>query len=137
MGRLILNQEELGLSSIMERLTRARVKDCFKDEDTIYFVVAEGEMGKALGKGGVNIKRVQNELGRRIKVIEYADNLVDFVRNIILPLKVAEIIDQNGTVIIRDDKKKTKSLLIGRGRKNLTLIKRAVSRFFNVEVVVE
>jgi len=121
----------------MERLTRARVKDCFKDEDTIYFVVAEGEMGKALGKGGVNIKRVQNELGRRIKVIEYADNLVDFVRNIILPLKVAEIIDQNGTVIIRDDKKKTKSLLIGRGRKNLTLIKRAVSRFFNVEVVVE
>ena len=136
MKRLILDQEALGLSTLMERITRARVKDCFKDEDTIYFVVAVGELGKAIGKGGSNIKKAQQELGKRIKVIEYRDNAVDFVRNVIYPLKVEEIVEEEDAVIIKDSSRKTKSALIGRGGKNLQLINRAVKRFFNKEVRV-
>jgi transcription termination/antitermination protein NusA len=138
MGRLKLDADILGLGNVMERITRARVKDCFKDEDTVYFIVGAGELGKAVGKGGSNIKKVQQELGKKIKVIEYRNSLAGFVKNVIFPLKVEEIVEEEGKVKIKERNKKTKSLLIGREGKNLKLINRAVKRFFNInEVIVE
>ena len=122
----------------MERITRVRVKDCFKEDDTIYFIVGTGELGKAIGKGAINIKKVQQEIGKKIKVIEFRSNIAAFVRNVIYPLKVEDVVEEEGTVKIKERSKKTKSLLIGREAKNLKLINRAVKRFFNVnEVIVE
>ena len=137
MSRLKLDQETLGLSSLMEKRTHARIKDCFQDHETIYFVVARGDMGKALGKGAENIKKIQQELGKRVRLIEFNDNVTGFVKNVIFPIKVEEIVENEGVVFIKDSKKKTKSLLIGRDGRNLLLIQRAVKRFFNVEIKIE
>ncbi len=137
MNRIKLDSDTLGLSALMERITGTHVKDCFKDEDTIFFVVGLGELGKAVGKGGVTVKRVSEELGKKIRVIEYRENAVEFMRNIIYPLTVEEIQDTGETLILKDKSKKTKSLLIGRGGKNLNLINRAVKRFFNKEIKIE
>ena len=128
----------MGLSSLMERITKAKVKDCFTDEEeeAIFFVVAPGELGKAIGKGGANIKRLQHEMQRRIRVIEYSDNVLEFVKNIIYPLRVQSIVEENGAVVIKETNKKAKSLLIGRQGRTLKLINRAVKRFFNYEVKV-
>jgi transcription termination/antitermination protein NusA len=126
----------MGLSSLMEKLTRVRVKDCFKEEDTIYFVVDSGQLGKVIGKGGSNIKKLQTELGKKVRVFEYRDDVIDFVKNVIYPARVAEIVEEDGFVLIKDGNRKTKSMLIGRNGKNLALINRAVKRFFNKEVKV-
>ncbi len=131
-----LDQETLGLSSVMERITHARVLDCFKENDAIYFVVAAGEMGKALGKGAINIKILEREIGKRVRVIEHREKVEDFVRSVIYPLKVEDVVLQGEVVEIRDNDKKTKSLLIGRDSKNLNFINLAVKRFFSVEVKV-
>jgi len=119
----------------MERLSRARVKDCFKFDETIYFVVATGDMGKAVGKGGATIKRIQQELGKKIRVIEFQEDLTNFVRKVIYPLAVEEIVEEDGVVLIKDKNKKTKSLLIGRDGKNLNLVNRAIKRFFDIKEV--
>jgi len=124
------------LSSLLENRTHARIKDVFRDEEIIYVIVAPGEMGKILGKGGETIKRLQQQLGKRIKAVEFNDAVEMFVKNIIFPLKVEEIIQEGLVVLIKDSQKKTKSLLIGRNGRNLKLINRAVKRFFNVEVKV-
>jgi transcription termination/antitermination protein NusA len=137
MARVKLDQETLGLSSLMERITGARVKDCFRDDadETIYFIVEIGQLGKAVGKGGVNIKRVQREFNKKIKVIEFRSNVASFIKNIIYPLKVEEILQEDNIIFIKESSKKTKSLLIGREGKNLKLINRAVKRFFDVNEV--
>ncbi|MBU0457693.1 MAG: NusA-like transcription termination signal-binding factor [Nanoarchaeota archaeon] len=137
MGRLILDQDAFALSSLMEKITRVRVKDSFKDDEgMIYFVVNFGDLGKAIGKGGVNIKKVQQELGKKVKIIEHRNNVIDFVKSIIYPIKVEEVVEEEGVISIKDSSKKAKSLLIGRGGKNLKLINRAVKRFFDKEVKV-
>lgn len=123
----------------MEKITRVHVKDCFKggeEGDTIYFVVAAAELGKAIGKGAVNIQKLQKDLNKKIRIIGYHDNVVDFVKSIIYPAKVEEIVQEGEVVFIKESNKKTKSLLIGRGGRNLKLINRAVQRFFNVEIKI-
>ena len=137
MARIKLDQEAMGYSLVMEQLTHVHVKDCFREEDMVYFVVATGELGRAVGKGGVVIKRVQEQLGKKVRVIEYRDNPVDFVKNVIYPLTAQEVIEEESKIIIRDGSTKTKSLLIGRNARNLQFINKAVHRFFDKEVTVE
>jgi len=136
MVRLKLDQDSLGLSSLIERMTNSKVKDCFGDDENFYIIVPRGEMGRILGKNGSTIKKVQAKLAKKVKVIEYKDNVIDFVRAVIYPVRVEEIIEEDGIIYIKDSQKKTKSLLIGREGRNLKLISRAVQRFFNVELKV-
>mgnify|MGYP001613401352 FL=1 len=137
MARLILDQESIGLSFLMERITKVKIKDCFKDDEgNLYFVVDQNDIGKAIGKGGMNIHRAEQEIKRKIKIIAYSDSVIDFVRNIIHPLRVQEIIEEGNQLIIKETNKKAKSLLMGRNGKNLKLINRAVKRFFNHEIKV-
>ncbi len=137
MARVKLDQEAMGYSSVMERITNVHVKDCFREEDIIYFVVATGDLGKAVGKGGIVVRNVQEQLGKRVRVIEFRENPVDFVRNVIYPLVPEEVVETEGGIVIRDRSTKTKSLLIGRNGKNLSFINKAVHRFFDKNVKVE
>ena len=137
MVRVKLDRDALGLSSILERVTHAKVKDCFKEDGILYVIVATGDVGKAIGKGGVNIHRLQEELGSKIKIIEYKDSVADFIRTIIHPLKIEEVVEEGGHILLRDSNRKAKSLLIGRDGKQLQVINRAVQRFFSKEVKVE
>lgn len=121
----------------MEKITKAKVKDCFiDDEGTIFFVVAPGELGKAVGKAGSNVKKMQHDLQRKIRIIEFNDNVVEFVKNIIYPLRVQSVKEEQDTIVIEETNKKAKSLLIGRQGKNLKLVNRAVKRFFPHEIKV-
>ena len=137
MVRIKLDQNIFGISNIIERATGARVKDCFLGEEEIYVIVARSEMGKILGKSGENIKKLQIKFEKKFKVVEFNDDVQLFVANFIQPLKVEEITQDENAVIIRDANRKTKSLLIGRGGKNLNMLKRSVTRFFSVDVRVE
>jgi len=137
MARLKLDPETIGFSTVMEQMTHARVVDCFKDDETIYFVVASGQMGKALGKGAVNIKTLQQKFNKKIKIIEYDDDVCKFVRNVAYPLKIEHVTLEENCVKIQDSSKKTKSLLIGRQSKNLNMLKRAISRFYSIDIKIE
>jgi len=135
--KIIIDQETFALRMMIERETRSQIKDCFSSPDELIVIVAAGQMGKALGKGGQNVKRLQEKLRRKIKFIEFSPNIATFVRNLVKPIRIAEIVHEDTILFLRDPSKKTKSLLIGRGGKNLLTLQRAVSRFFNVEIKIE
>ncbi len=137
MARIKLDQATLQLSSFFSRITKTSVLDCFQLDDTIFFVVPNGDVGKAVGKGGMNVKNLQTKLNRKIRIVEHHDSIEKFVENMLSPIRVEKIELQDGVLIISDRSKKTKSLLIGRNGKNLNLLKRAVQRFFSVEVQVK
>ena len=53
-----LTTDQIRLMSLFQNVTKATARDCVEDEiqDKIIFVVQEGKMGLAIGKGGSNIK---------------------------------------------------------------------------------
>jgi len=52
--------------SLFESITGAKVKDCVMDEK-LTFIVHPNEAGRAIGKNGINIKRVANVLKKKGK----------------------------------------------------------------------
>ena len=120
--------------SLFESLTGAKVKDCVVN-DIILFIIHENEMGKAIGKHGSNIKRVENTLKKKIKLTEFNDDVSQFVQNLIYPLKAKEIKEEDEIVTIYGDDRKTKGLLIGRDRHNISFVNDIVKRYFKIEEV--
>ncbi len=125
-------KELLEVMNLFSSLTGARLKDCFEVDEIIYFVVDEGQIGKAVGKGAVNVKKLQEKLNKKIKIIEFNHDLIKFVKNLIFPLKVNSITEEEGIVELRSDDRQTKGLLIGRNAKNLKIMTDVVKRYFDI-----
>ena len=120
--------------SLFENLTKAKVKDSYLKDKGIVFIVEKGGLFKAIGKNGANIKRIENMLNRRIKIVEFDENTEKFVKNLIKPVEVeVSLIGQN--VEIKPKEARTKGLLIGREGKNLKELKDIISRHYKVDSV--
>ena len=59
------------LISLFQNVTKTTARDCLDDEkeNRIIFVVNEGKMGLAIGKGGSNAKSLQNILKRNVELV--------------------------------------------------------------------
>jgi len=129
--RIKYNIDVMKYISLFESLTGAKVKDCIAN-DSILFVVHENDMGKAIGKNGVNVKKIGDILKRKIRLIEFNSDISQFIQNLIFPLKVKEIKLEENIVTIYGNDTKTKGLLIGRDRHKIKSINDIVKRYFDV-----
>jgi len=120
--------------SIFESLTAAKVKDCIVNEQML-FIVNENDMGKAIGKHGSNVKRIENMMKKKIRLVEFNDNIAQFVQNLIYPIKAKEIKEENGIVSIYCDDVKSKGMLIGRDRHNINFVNDVVKRHFGINEI--
>jgi N utilization substance protein A len=79
--------------ALFESITGANVKDCIIDEELnrIIFIVKQGEMGLAIGKGGKNIHLLEKMTDKKHEIIEYSENPVKFIKNALKPARVKEI----------------------------------------------
>ena len=121
---------------LFESITRAKPRSCFVDSlKHVVFVVYEGEIGKAIGQKGANIKRLETLLKKKVKVIEYSTDLNQFVRNLIYPIKFKEITEEEGIITIASEDFKSRGLLIGKSANNLRNYEDIIKKFFPIKEV--
>ena len=63
-----LDQNSFELMNVFEQRAHAKVVDVIEDGDNLVFIVQEGEIGKAIGKGGANIKKLKVALKRKFGI---------------------------------------------------------------------
>ncbi|MDI9632447.1 MAG: NusA-like transcription termination signal-binding factor [Methanolinea sp.] len=141
MPEVLLNEDCMRLMSQFEKLTGAGSRDCIIDErnNRVIFVINPGEMGLAIGKSGASIKKAMEVMGRRIEVVEYAQNPEQFIKNCFLPAKVVSVVfsgegeKQVAQVEVRDE---DRGLAIGKDGKNIFKAKKLAQRQHNIADVL-
>ena len=127
---MLLNTRDIQLMNAFESMTHARVEDCFEIEGVICFLVSNGELGKAIGKGGSSISNARQRLGKNIVVFEDADTPRELIEKACRPVKASPVIDQ-GSVRI-DVPRSQRDNITGR---QIRLIKELVKRKLDAENV--
>jgi N utilization substance protein A len=130
-----LDTETLKFIALFERITRAKVKDCFFTKDKLTFVVEEGELGKALGKNKSNLYRLEGMFKRRLKIVEYAPSAEQFIVNLIKQLTILGIATEDKLVTIKGADSKTKGLIIGARAQNLRRTEEIAKKYFDIEEI--
>tara|TARA_Y100000590_G_scaffold437879_1_gene560050 strand:- start:37 stop:504 length:468 start_codon:yes stop_codon:yes gene_type:complete len=137
-----LTTDQMRLMSLFQNITKATARDCVEDEkrDRIIFVVNEGKMGLAIGKGGVHIKALQNKIDRTIELVEYNDDPVKLLKNIlnekyIIDIQITERADGSfqATVIVDPNKK---GVVVGREGRNAEKARLLARRYFDITYVM-
>ncbi len=121
--------------ALFERLSGAETKDCFQYPDRLVIVVSPGHMGKALGKHKNNPRQLEQMLKKKVQIVEYADTLIGFIRNLLQPLTVDDISENNGEVLIKVKDTKTKGYIIGIRAQNLKRLEETVKQYYPINKI--
>jgi N utilization substance protein A len=84
---------EMRYIALFESVSGANVKDCIIDEEQarVLYVVSEGQVGVAIGRGGRNIHTLERMTGKKQEIIEYSESPAQFIKNALKPAAVKEV----------------------------------------------
>ncbi len=140
--KIKLTPDEFSFLSLFQTITTAVARDCIIDEkmDRVIFIVHKGQMGMAIGKGGSNIKQLQNIITKKIELVEYSDNPINFIKNVfnsdmVQDVKISERDDGTKNVIVVVEMKK-KGIIVGKDGRNVDKARILAKRYFNITNVL-
>lgn len=116
--------------NLFEKITGSKIKGAFTFRDKLTFMVENGQLGKALGKNKQKLFKLEKLLNQQIRIIEFDDDMLQFIQNVIAPLRVVKISEEDGIVTIVGPDTKTKGLMIGSKAKNLRETEKIVQKYF-------
>ena len=85
--------EDIGYITTFEKMTRSDVVDYISADGILYFVVNSRNFYELIGKDGVNIKKLSEKFGKKIKVYRSPKDIKEFTKNLVI--KPCEKIDIN------------------------------------------
>lgn len=133
-----LDTKLLGYIKIFENYTKTNVKDCFYNENELIFLVNKGQIGKAVGKKGENVKKLVNKLKQRVRVIAFDDDIKIFIRNLLYPLKDFDVELRENDLVLMPKDNTIKGKIYGRSRSNFKWLNEVLNRYFNdVKLVMD
>jgi len=130
------------MMSLFQNVTGATARDCIDDEkqNRVIFVVNNGKMGLAIGKGGMHIKSLQNIVKRNVELVEFDDDPVKFLGSLLNSKLISDVKINNrpdGTkqaVVMVDPRKK--GIVVGREGRNAEKARLLAKRYFNITSVL-
>jgi len=133
-----IDEETLQTISIFEKLVHCRARDAFFDpiQDRLVFIVYAGEIYRAIGKDGTNIKKLESTFKKKIKVVEWSDKKDKFIRNMCYPNNVSQVeILEDDTYIVHGATEQDRGLMIGKKAQNLRNLEKNLRRYFTIKEI--
>lgn len=136
-----LTTKEMRYIALFESITGASVRDCIVDDEQsrIIFVVKEGDIGLAIGKGGKNIHLLERMTGKKHEIIEHSANPQQFIRNALKPAHVSEIRiterPDGKSIAVVSVSPRDKGVAIGKNGRNAERIRLLAKRYFQIQNV--
>ena len=132
---------EMRYIALFESITGASVKYCIIDEEQgrAIFVVSEGQIGVAIGKGGRNIHTLERMTGKKHEIIEYSEEPVQFIKNALKPAMVREVRiterSDGKTMAVVSVNPRDKGVAIGKNGRNAERLRFLAKRYFQIQNV--
>jgi N utilization substance protein A len=133
--------DEMRYIALFENISGASVKDCIIDEEQgrAIFIVNQGQVGVAIGRGGRNIHTLENMTGKKHEIIEYSEDPVQFIKNALKPAAVREVRiterTDGKTIAVVTVNPKDKGIAIGKNGKNAERLRFLAKRYFQIQNV--
>lgn len=142
MSRVKLSIEDMQMIASFDRITGAAAVDVIRYEEgrRITFVVRAKQLGKAIGRGGSNIRAVIDAFGIPVDVVEMAETSEAFVKNALAPARVEKVkiseMRDGGLIAHVTVQKEDRGIAIGKDGRNVARARILSKRHFGIGNVV-
>ena len=122
--------------NLFAKISGVTTTKVFVYNNQIIFAVPKNRVSVAIGRGAVNVKKLNEILRRNIKIIAMPekDNVGDiskFVGDVVAPVEFNKIDIRNDSVVITAGRQ-SKAALIGRGRQREKELSEVLKNFFRI-----
>jgi NusA-like KH domain protein len=127
-----ISMQDMRHLNLFGRITQVSTRFCFWYNECIIFSVPVRLLSKAIGENGKNIRRLNEVMGKRVKVIPSPNGIQDarrFIENVISPTKFKEMEITDREIIITAGTQ-NKAALLGRNKRRLIELQKIVGDFF-------
>ena len=133
-----IDMQTMRYINLLDRASSVKTSKCFSYNNTIMFAVPKAMLPRALGPDALNVRRMQDELGKRVRIVPEPrgiEDLAEFVSKIIAPVgfKSVEVINN---VAVLTAGGQHKAALIGRNRRRYDELQTIIKDVFNLELKI-
>jgi N utilization substance protein A len=138
MTEIMISNETIQYINMASNVTKTDILDCMLADDKLIFIVKKGQLGAAIGIKAKNLERLRNLFKKNIKFVEFDENRERFIVNLFKPYKIKNIsMDGEGdsTVVKVEVDVSDKSKIIGKGGRNIDIIRKLAHRHYSIKDV--
>ncbi len=77
-----ITNDEIVLVNALEQITGARASDVVVTDTSVTFIVRKGDLGRAIGRRGENLRKLRNAVCKNVEIVEESDDLKKFLTNL-------------------------------------------------------
>ena len=132
----ILDMQHMRYINLFEKFSNVSTRHCFDYNETITFAVPKHLVPKAVGKNGANVKKLNEILGKKIKIISTPEDINDikeFIGAIVSPVHFRDLQFDDNEIIINAGAE-NKAALIGRNKRRLLELQKIAKAYFGKEL---
>jgi NusA-like KH domain protein len=132
-----IDMQDMRYLNLFEKITRVSTRFCFKYNEAIVFCVPKNLVSRAIGEKGINVKKMNEILGKRIKVIPQPLGISDakkFFELIVSPVTFKDL-EVNDEIILTAGSQ-SKAALIGRNKRRLLELQKISKDYFGKELKI-
>ncbi len=134
----VLDLQTIRYINLLDEASRVKTRKCFNYNNVIIFAVPGFLVSRAIGPEAINVRRMQEKLGKRIRIIKEAESSQDaegFIKSVISPVSFKSLEIKDGVMILNAGTR-NKASLIGRNRRREIELKQIVKDTFGIDLKI-
>jgi N utilization substance protein A len=138
MSEIVLSNETVQYINLASKYSGASILDCVVEDDRVIFIVAKGQLGIAIGSKAKNLEKLRTLFKKIVKFVEFDEDKTRFVENLCKPYNVTKVSfeeNENISVARIEVNPRDKSKLIGKGGRNINMIRKMAKRHHQIKDV--
>ena len=133
----IIDMQTMRYINLLDRISHVKTRKCFIYNNTIIFAVPKNQISRAIGPSAINIKKLQEKLEKKIRIIEEAEGIEDaefFISDIVSPTKFESLEVKDREIVISAGGTQSKAALLGRNKRRFLELEKIVKGTFGLEL---
>ncbi|MBP1662568.1 MAG: NusA family domain protein [Thermoplasmatales archaeon] len=138
MAEIILSNETVQYINLASKYSGASIRDCVVEDDRVIFIVDKGHLGIAIGSKAKNLEKLRMLFKKIVKFVEFDEDKTRFIENLCKPYNITKVTfdENNGESVARIEvNPRDKSKLIGKGGRNINMIRKMAQRHHQIKDV--
>jgi transcription antitermination factor NusA-like protein len=134
-----INMQTMRYINLLDKTSHVKTQNCFFYNNTIFFAVPKNLVSKAIGQNAINIRKIQENLGRKVRVIAEPNGVKDsqkLVEDIVYPTKFKSLEIKEDEFILTAGNNQNKAILIGRNKRRLEELDKILNDFFSMDLKI-
>jgi len=134
-----IDMQAMRYINLLDKITNVKTRKCFVHNNVIFFAVDKRLVSQAIGLGANNVRKIQEKIGKKVKIIKEEDGLSDlkrFIEDVVFPVKLKAVKVKENVIIVTAGSNQNKAALIGRNKRRLLELKKVLNDLYKLDVKI-